>query len=87
LFVMPTTGDRMPTDKFIAALGKAVAARWDDLPVEVQQTLFEAAIESVGEGSRGKLSVYLHGGLGQGSCSQGAGCPSPILHPNRRMLR
>ena len=52
----------MPTDKFIAALGKAVAARWGELPVEVQQTLFEAAIESIGEGSRGKLSVYLHVG-------------------------
>jgi hypothetical protein len=44
----------MPTDKFIAALGKAVAARWGELPVEVQQTLLEAAIESVGEDSRGE---------------------------------
>ena len=48
----------MPTDKFIAALGKAVAARWGELPVEVQQTLLEAAIESVGEGSRGKLAAW-----------------------------
>ena len=52
----------MPTDKLITALGKAVVARWGELPVELQQTLFEAAIESVGEGSRGKLSVYLHAG-------------------------
>jgi hypothetical protein len=52
----------MPTHKLITALGEAVAARWSELPVEVQQTLFEAAIESAGEGSRGKLAVYLHAG-------------------------
>jgi hypothetical protein len=51
----------MPTDKLITALGKAVAARWGELPVEVQQALFEAAIGSAGEGSREKLAVYLHG--------------------------
>jgi hypothetical protein len=51
----------MPTDKLITALGKAVAARWGELPVGAQQTLFEAAIESAGEGSREKLAIYLHG--------------------------
>jgi hypothetical protein len=49
----------MPTDKLITALGKAVAARWGELPVGAQQTLFEAAIESAGEGSREKLAIYL----------------------------
>ena len=51
----------MPTDKLITALGKAVAASWGELPVEVQQALFEAAVESAGEGSREKLAVYLPG--------------------------
>jgi hypothetical protein len=51
----------MPTDKLITALGKAVAARWGELPVGAQQTLFEAALESAGEGSREKLAIYLHG--------------------------
>src|SRR6202042_2750941 len=61
-FVTPKpTDNRMPTDKLITALGKAVAARWGELPVEVQQALFEAAIGSAGEGSREKLAVYLHG--------------------------
>ena len=50
----------MPTDKLIAALGEAVAAVWGKLPAEVQQTLFEAAIGSAGEGSREKLAIYLH---------------------------
>ena len=70
----------MPTDKLITALGKAVVARWGELPVELQQTLFEAAIELVGEGSRGKPSVYLHAGIaGQRQAkSQGEKCPSPI---------
>jgi hypothetical protein len=52
----------MPTDKLKAALGEAVAAVWGKLPAEVQEALFEAAIGSVGEGSRGKLAVYLHAG-------------------------
>jgi hypothetical protein len=51
----------MPTDKLFTALGKAVAASWGELPVEVQQALFEATVESAGEGSREKLAVYLHG--------------------------
>jgi hypothetical protein len=50
----------MPTDKLITALGEAVAAVWGRLPAEVQQALFEAAIESAGEGSREKLAIYLH---------------------------
>jgi hypothetical protein len=50
----------MPTDELLTALGEAVAASWDKLPVKVQQTLFEAAIGSAGEGSREKLEIYLH---------------------------
>ena len=46
----------MPTDKLKTALGEAVAAVWDKLPAEVQQALFEAAIESAGEGFREKLA-------------------------------
>jgi len=54
------TANRMPTDKLITALGEAVAASWDELPAEVQQALFEAAIGLAGEGSREKLAIYLH---------------------------
>jgi hypothetical protein len=50
----------MATDKLVTALGEAVAASWGKLPTKVQQTLFEAAIGSAGEGSREKLAIYLH---------------------------
>jgi hypothetical protein len=50
----------MPTDELLAALGEAVAATWGKLPAKVQQTLFEAASVSAGEGSREKLAIYLH---------------------------
>jgi hypothetical protein len=53
-------GSRMPTDELVTALGEAVAASWGKLPAAVQQTLFEAAIGSAGEGSREKLAIYLH---------------------------
>jgi hypothetical protein len=55
------TGNRMPTATLKTALGEAVAAVWGKLPAEVQRSLFEAAIESAGEGFREKLAVYLHG--------------------------
>ena len=51
----------MPTDKLKTALGEAVAAVWGTLPAEVQQALFEAAVDSAGERSREKLAIYLHG--------------------------
>ena len=54
------TGSRMLSDKLKTALGEAVAAVWGKLPAEVQQALFEAAVDSVGEGSREKLAIYLH---------------------------
>jgi hypothetical protein len=50
----------MPTDKLKTALCEAVTAVWGKLPTEVQQAIFEAAIESAGEGSREKLAIYLH---------------------------
>jgi hypothetical protein len=50
----------MPPDKLKTALGEAVAAVWGQLPAEVQQALFEAAIDSAGEGSREELAIYLH---------------------------
>ena len=50
----------MPTDDLTTALGEAVAAVWGKLPAEVQQVLFEAALESAGEGHREKLAIYLH---------------------------
>jgi hypothetical protein len=50
----------MPTDELLIALGEGVAASWGNLPAKVQQTLFEAAIGSAGEGSREKLAIYLH---------------------------
>jgi hypothetical protein len=50
----------MPTDEVVTALGEAVAAVWGELPAELQQALFEAAIRSAGEGSREKLAIYLH---------------------------
>jgi hypothetical protein len=51
----------MPIDKFITALGEAVAAVWGTLPGEVQKALFEAAIGSAGEGAREKLAIFLQG--------------------------
>jgi hypothetical protein len=50
----------MPTDKVKTALGEAVAAVWGELPAELQQALFEAAIRSAGEGSHERLATYLH---------------------------
>jgi hypothetical protein len=50
----------MPTDNLITALGEAAHAVWGELPTEVQQALFEAAIGSAGEGSREKLAIYIH---------------------------
>jgi hypothetical protein len=43
------------------ALGRAVAECWSNLPQDVQQQLFEAAVKSEGEASRQHLAVFLHG--------------------------
>jgi len=50
----------MMSDELMAALGRAVAAVWGDLPMEAQHDLFEAAVRSAGEGSRNRLAVFLH---------------------------
>ena len=50
----------MASDELMTALGRAVAARWGDLPTRVQQDLFEAAVRSAGRGAREKLAIYLH---------------------------
>jgi hypothetical protein len=50
----------MTSDELMAALGRAVAAVWGDLPVHVQHDLFEAAVRSAGEAGRNKLAIYLH---------------------------
>jgi hypothetical protein len=45
----------------ISALGRAVARCWSDLPQDIQQDLFEAAVKSEGEASRQNLAIFLHG--------------------------
>jgi hypothetical protein len=50
----------MAHDEIMTALGRAVAARWGDLPTSVQRDLFEAAIRLAGAGSRETLAAYLH---------------------------
>jgi hypothetical protein len=50
----------MTLDEIMAALGRAIAARWGDLPKRVQQDLFEAAVRAAGNGAREELAVYLH---------------------------
>lgn len=50
----------MTSDELMAALGRAVAAVWGDLPKDVQRELFEAATRSGGHGAREELARYLH---------------------------
>ncbi len=50
----------MASDELMTVLGRAIAARWGDLPTCVQQDLFEAAVRLAGKGTREKLAVYLH---------------------------
>jgi hypothetical protein len=48
-------------EKINRALGQAVSRCWSSLPQEIQQSLFEAAVTSEGEGIRQQLALYLHG--------------------------
>ena len=48
------------TDDLVTALGKAVGAIWGQLPADVQQSLFEQAVASAGEGARERLAIFLH---------------------------
>jgi hypothetical protein len=50
----------MDHDQILTALGRAVAARWGDLPTSVQRDLFEAAIRITAFGARETLAAYLH---------------------------
>jgi hypothetical protein len=48
-------------DKLSRALGHAVAQRWRNLPQDIQQLLFEAAVALEGEDIRQQLAIYLQG--------------------------
>jgi hypothetical protein len=50
----------MTSVELMAALGRAVAAVWGDLPKDVQRELFEAATRTSGSGAREELAKYLH---------------------------
>jgi hypothetical protein len=47
--------------KLSQALGQAVARSWSDLPQDIQQKLFEAAVTAAGEQVRQQLALFLHG--------------------------
>ena len=49
------------TENVDRALGQAVARCWSNLTPEIQQTLFEAAVQAGGETIRQELAVHLHG--------------------------
>ena len=42
------------------ALGQAVVHVWSNLPHDIQQHLFEAAVRSQGETMRPSIAVFLH---------------------------
>jgi hypothetical protein len=50
--------NQMDHNQIVTALGRAVAARWGDLPTSIQRDLFEAAIRVGAAGET--LAVYLH---------------------------
>jgi hypothetical protein len=55
--------DAIPDDnrkQFSRALGEAVVKIWGELPQEIQQRLFEAAVQMQGEGIRPQLAEFLH---------------------------
>jgi hypothetical protein len=47
-------------DQLTRALGEAVVRIWSNLPQDVQNHLFQAAVTSQGESIRPKLAVFLH---------------------------
>jgi hypothetical protein len=47
-------------DQLTRALGEAVIRIWSNLPQDVQNHLFQAAVTSQGESIRPKLAVFLH---------------------------
>jgi len=50
----------MNQEDLTSALGRAVAAVWGDMPANVQQDLFEAAVRLSGEAAREPLAAFLH---------------------------
>ena len=52
--------DAIATENIDRALGQAVARYWSKLKPEIQHTLFEAAVQSVGKAIRQDLAVHLH---------------------------
>ena len=47
-------------DQLTRALGEAVVRTWSNLPQDVQNQLFQAAVTSQGESIRSQLAVFLH---------------------------
>jgi hypothetical protein len=55
-----SASDATITEKLDRALGQAVARCWSKLAREIQQTLFEAAVQAEGERMRQALAMHLH---------------------------
>jgi hypothetical protein len=55
-----SASDAKITEKLDRALGQAVARCWSKLGPEIQQTLFEAAVQAEGERMRQALAMHLH---------------------------
>ena len=47
-------------EQLTTALGKGAVEIWSELPPEVQHSLFEAAVASLGEETRHDLALFLH---------------------------
>jgi len=47
-------------ERLFAALGRAAAKLWGNLPPELQQPLFEEAVSFSGEAIRQPLALFLH---------------------------
>jgi hypothetical protein len=47
-------------EKLFRALGQAVVKNWGQLPHDIQQHLFEAAVEPYDEFMRQQLAMFLH---------------------------
>jgi hypothetical protein len=56
-----TEPEQDPEHRLCRALGQAVAQRWRNVPQDVQQDLFEAAVAFAGEPIRQQLAIYLQG--------------------------
>ena len=52
--------DAAVDEKVDRALGQAVVRCWSKLAPEIQQTLFDAAVQAEGEGMRQVLAMHLH---------------------------